>query len=77
MKHGSLQALKELGSLAFSVLPRLKLLLEKRKNDGDADFREVEALEFAIFTVSGKTGAFNVPANPNIPLEKMGRLRYK
>lgn len=51
-KHGSLQALKEMGPSAKEVLPRLEALYEQRKKDGDADFREIEAFEFAIASIS-------------------------
>ena len=48
----ALKSLKELGASAVDVLPRLEKLLEMRLADGDADFREIEALEYAIFSVS-------------------------
>jgi hypothetical protein len=48
----ALKSLKELGPSAVDVLPRLEKLLEMRRADGDADFREIEALEYAIFSVS-------------------------
>ncbi len=54
VKHGALKSLKELGPAAIEVLPRIKALHEQRKKDGDADFREVESLEFAIRSISGK-----------------------
>lgn len=54
VQHGALKSLKELGPAALSVLPRLEALLEERKKDGNADFRELEALEYAIFNISGK-----------------------
>ena len=48
----ALKSLKELGASAVDVLPRLEKLLEMRLADGDADFREIEALEYAILSVS-------------------------
>lgn len=48
----ALKSIKELGESAFSLLPRLQSLLERRLSDGDADFREIEALRYAISSVS-------------------------
>ena len=50
--HGALKSLKELGPSAKEILPRLEALYEQRKKDGDADFREIEAFEFAIARIS-------------------------
>lgn len=46
--------LKLLGPAAAKALPTLNALLEKRRADGDADFREIEALEHAVLVISGQ-----------------------
>lgn len=46
--------LKALGPEAASALPLLRQLLEKRKAQGNADFREIEDLEHAVLVVSGE-----------------------
>jgi len=52
--RSALKSLRELGPAAIEVLPRIKALYEKRKKDGDADFREIESLEYAIQRISAK-----------------------
>lgn len=46
--------LKALGPKAAAALPLLRQLLEKRKAEGNADFREIEDLEHAVLVVSGE-----------------------
>ena len=43
--------LKALGTKAREALPLLERLLEERKSAGTADFREIEALEFAVTAI--------------------------
>lgn len=68
-KHGALQALKELGPVAVKVLPRIKALYEQRKKDGDAEFREIEALEFAIQRISKEADSHTNNQRESIPRE--------
>ena len=63
--HGALKSLKELGPSAKEVLPRLGALYEQRKKDGDADFREIETLEFAIARISKSESADGSRRPPN------------
>jgi hypothetical protein len=47
----ALTSLKELGHYARSALPQLKKLLDERRQDPRADFREIELLEHTIFLI--------------------------
>ncbi len=55
--------IKELGTSAASALPLLRLLAEKRRSAGDADFREIEDLDHAVLVVSGEYKALQVRDN--------------
>ena len=62
--------LKELGSLAEDALPILNELFEKRKADGNADFREIEALEYAISEINMGIIASNDQFNASDQINK-------
>jgi hypothetical protein len=47
----SLRQFRYLGTEASEALPVLEKILAQRKRDGDADFRELESLEFAVAAV--------------------------
>jgi hypothetical protein len=50
-EKGILRQFRHLGTEAAEALPMLEKILEQRKRDGDADFRELESLEFAVAAV--------------------------
>lgn len=64
---GAVFQLKAFGQAANQALPLLRELLEKRKQDGTADFREIEALEHAILTTSGKVQKPTGLPPPEVP----------
>lgn len=47
------EQLKHLGIESNEALPLLKRLLDIKKNEANADFREIEALEHAVLIISG------------------------
>ena len=47
------EQLKNLGTESDEALPLLKKLLDIKKNETNADFREIEALEHAVLVISG------------------------
>ena len=50
----ALEQLQWLGEDASETLPLLQRILEQLKRDGNADFREIESLEYAIAAVKGE-----------------------
>lgn len=59
--------LKALGVKAKSAVPLLKKLAESRRAAGDADFKELEALDHAVLVVSGEYKAPQVSGNQPQP----------
>jgi len=57
----SANTLKQLGVSAKTSLPTLQDVFQKLKNDPKADFRVIEALEYALLSVSGEVP----PIKPN------------
>jgi|GEM_PF-3034786 hypothetical protein len=55
----AVKSLKELGASAAVVLPRLEKLLAQRLSDGNADFREIESLEYAISAIKRGVGNYD------------------
>lgn len=51
VRCAALASLKELGYSARSVLPQIKTLLEERRKDPKADFREIELIQYTIITM--------------------------
>lgn len=50
-EKGILKQFQYLGKDAAEALPLLEKILQQRKRDGDADFRELESLEYAVAAV--------------------------
>ena len=50
-EKGILRQFRYLGKDAAEALPVLEKILAQRKQDGDVDYRELEALEFAVIAV--------------------------
>jgi hypothetical protein len=52
--RGIVRQIKALGPRAVAALPLLLQLRDKRRAAGDADFRELEDLDYAVLVVSGE-----------------------
>lgn len=52
--RGLVRQIKALGPRAESALPLLRRLAEKRRAAGNADFKELEDLDYAVLVVSGE-----------------------
>ncbi len=69
----SLRQFRYLGKDAAEALPVLERILEQRKRDGDADFRELEALEYAVAAV--KEGGIRQESWRDIQQENVDQKR--
>lgn len=65
--RGIVRQIKALGPNAESALPLLRQLAEKRRAAGNADFRELEDLDYAVLVVSGEYKAPQVSGNQSQP----------
>ncbi len=65
--RGIVRQIKALGPNAESALPLLRHLAQKRRAAGNADFRELEDLDYAVLVVSGEYKAPQISGNQPQP----------
>jgi hypothetical protein len=72
-EKGILRQFQYLGKDAAEALPLLEQILAQRKRDGDADFKELESLEYAVAAV--KEGGIRQESWRDIKQEDVDRKR--